>query len=182
MSDGQEHDSRSTPDSGTHRWLAGGFVLGGLLLVCVVAIADGQQLLKVVGEINLVSLWLPLACTAGSYAAMARSYQRIAELAGLRLGFGESLKISLVSTAANYLLSTGGLSGIAMRSYYFSQRHRATWGAAVSISLAQTVVTHLVLFAFLFWGLLVLILHDDVRRGSAVAAGTFFLVSLALFL
>jgi glycosyltransferase 2 family protein len=182
MSDGQEDLSRSTPDSGTHRWLAGGFVLGVLLLVAIVLIADGRELLNVIGQIDLVTLWLPLACTAGSYAAMARSYQRIADLAGIRIGFFESLKISLVSTAANYLLSTGGLSGIAMRSYYFSQRHRATWGAAVSISLAQTVVTNLVLFTFLFWGLLVLILHDDVRRGSALAAGTFFLVSFALFL
>lgn len=164
------------------RWIGLGFVVGLGLLIAVILAADGRELLVVAREISPWKLLLPLLCTIGSYSAMARSYQRIASLAGLRLGFGETCALSLVSTAANYVFSTGGLSGLAMRSYYFSQRHGARWGTAVSISLAQTVVTNLVLCAFLFWGLLTLFFHRDVERASAIAAGAFFLVSFALFL
>jgi len=167
--------------SGSSGWIGLGFAAGFALLIGIIVLADGREVLQTVGQIELWTLALPLLCTVGSYAAMARSYQRIADLAGISLGFGESFALSLVSTAANYLLSTGGLSGLALRSYYFSQRHRATWGTAVSISLAQTVVTNLVLCCFLFWGLLTLFFHDDIERASAWAAGVFFLVSFALF-
>jgi glycosyltransferase 2 family protein len=179
-----EHPSPTTPSGRgrSPRWIAFGFLVGLGLLVVVILAADGKELLQMVGEMPPWKLLLPLLCTMGSYSAMARSYQQIAALAGLRLGFRETCALSLVSTAANYVFSTGGLSGLAMRSYYFSQRHGARWGTAVSISLAQTVVTNLVLCAFLFWGLLTLFFHREVERASVIAAGAFFLVSFALFL
>jgi glycosyltransferase 2 family protein len=172
----------SLPSSRSSRWLVlGGFV--GFAAVALVLIAsDGRTLLDLAGSIDLRSLALPLACTAGSYAAMARSYQRIAAAAGLRLGFGEITRLTLVSTSANYVLSTGGLSGVAVRSYYFSQQHRLRWGSAVSISLAQTFITNLVLFAFLFWGVLNVIFYRDVGGRSLIAVFCLFFLALAVCL
>jgi uncharacterized protein (TIRG00374 family) len=125
-------------------------------------------------------LLLPVACTVGSYAAMALSYQRIALMAGLDLPFPEIAKITLASTAANYVFSTGGLSGLALRSYFFSQQHGLSSGSAVSISLAQTFLTNFVLLAFLFWGLLNLLLEGQLHSGSEAIVGVLFLLSLML--
>jgi hypothetical protein len=113
---------------------------------------------------------------------MARSYQEIALAAGLNVPYGEILRITLASTAANYVLSTGGLSGLAVRSYYFSQQRHLRWGNAVSISLAQTFITNLVLFAFLFWGLLNLLFSGDIAGRSLIEILFLFLVSLAICL
>lgn len=111
---------------------------------------------------------------------MAVSYQRIAAAAGLSLGFGEMLKITLASTATNYVFSTGGLSGLAVRSYFFSQHHGLKSGSAVSISLAQTFLTNFVLLAFLFWGLLNLLFEGQLRGSSELIIGFLFVLSLLL--
>ncbi len=168
------------PPRRSPRWVATGALVATLALVALVIAADGQTLLDVAGRIDPRTLLLPLFCTATSYLAMAVSYQRIAQAAGLDVPLGEMVRITLASTAANYLLSTGGLSGLAVRSYYFSRHHRVSSGNAVSISLAQTFITNLVLFAFLLWGLLTLLFYDEVSGTPLVVVCFFFLVSLCL--
>ncbi|MGH7856351.1 MAG: lysylphosphatidylglycerol synthase domain-containing protein, partial [Candidatus Binatia bacterium] len=157
-----------------------GTTLGAALILGLFAYSDGSRLLGVLREVDVYKLAWPVLCTIGSYAAMARSYQKIADAAGLHLPFGETLRITLVSTSANYILSTGGLSGLAVRSYYFFQQHELGWGAAVSISLAQTFITNVVLFAFLCWGVLSLSLTDEVSTPTLPVVGFLFLLALAL--
>lgn len=167
---------------GSPRWLSVGGLIGIAAVSLLVVFTDGKQLVLVLRRVDGPSLVLPVACTVASYAAMARSYQRIASAAGLELGFPEMLRITLVSTAANYILSTGGLSGLAVRSYYFSQQHRLSSGNAVSISLAQTFITNLVLFVFLFWGVLSLYVYGGVGGFSIVGVALLFFVSFTLCL
>lgn len=177
-------DPRLSPESlrlpGSPRWLAFGAVLAALAVGFLVAASDAQALLRVVTEVRPALLSIPLLCTVGSYAAMAVSYQRIATAAGLDLPFREMLKITLASTSANYVFSTGGLSGLALRSYFFSQRHGLRSGSAVSISLAQTFLTNFVLLAFLFWGLLNLLLDGQLQRSSELLVALLFVVSALL--
>jgi hypothetical protein len=96
------------------------------------------------------------------------------------LPFLEMVKITLASTAANYVFSTGGLSGLALRSYLFSQRHGLSSGNAVSISLAQTFLTNFVLLAFLFWGLLNLLLEGQLHGSSQAIVALLFVVSVLI--
>jgi glycosyltransferase 2 family protein len=172
--------SPSPSASASHRWLVFGIFLALVATGFIVAASDGRALLRVAGDIRGPLLLLPLLCTIGSYTAMAVSYQRIAAAAGLELGFPEMLKITLASTSANYLFSTGGLSGLALRSYFFSQRHGLSSGSAVSISLAQTFLTNFVLLAFLFWGLLNLFLHGELHGSSEAIIALLFVLSLLL--
>ena len=172
----------SLPRSRSPRWLIAGLGVGLGVLGLLVAYSDGRRLIEVAGNIDRSKLLWPLFCTAGSYAAMALSYQKIALAAGLDLPYPEIFRVTLVSTAANYLLSAGGLSGLAVRSYYFSQQHRLRWGSAVSISLAQTFITNLVLFAFLFWGLLNVIFSGDIAGRSLFELFLLFVVSVVLCL
>jgi hypothetical protein len=50
----------------------------------------------------------------------------------------------------------------------------------VLISLVQTFLTNFVLLAFLFWGLLNLLLDGQLHSGSGVIVGVLFLLSLLL--
>lgn len=171
-------ESLSSPRS--FRWMVGGTIVGLALLAGLLAAADGHALLAVARSVEIPLLAWPLLWTVASYAAMARSYQQIASLAGLSLRFGEMLRLTMISTAANTLLSTGGISGLAVRSYYFSRHHRLRWGNAVSVSLAQTFITNLVLSTFLFWGVLSLAIHGDPIGSSPFAALGLFLLALVL--
>jgi uncharacterized protein (TIRG00374 family) len=171
---------QSSSGTGSRRWLVFGLALAALAIAMIIVAVDAKELLAVATSINPAMLLLPVACTAGSYAAMATSYQRIAAAAGLPLPYGEMLRITLVSTAANYVFSTGGLSGLAVRSYFFSQQHGLGSGTAVSISLAQTFLTNFVLLAFLFWGLLNLLIEGQLRGPSEAIVGMLFAISLVL--
>ena len=177
-------EPRVSPESLIHpssrRWLLFGVMLAVVAIAMIVIAVDGRALLNVAGRVRPSMLLLPVLCTAGSYAAMAVSYQRIAAAAGLPLPFAEMLKITLASTALNYVFSTGGLSGLALRSYFFSQKYGLASGTAVSISLAQTFLTNFVLLAFLFWGLLNLLFDGQLRGSSEAIVAFLFLLSLLL--
>jgi glycosyltransferase 2 family protein len=166
--------------AGSRRWLGFGLFVAMVAITLLVIASDGKAIVEVARRVRPAMLLLPVAFTAGSYAAMALSYQRIAQMAGLELPFIEISKITLASTAANYVFSTGGLSGLTLRSYFFSQQHGLSSGSAVSISLAQTFLTNLVLLAFLFWGLLNLLLDGQLRGGSEGIVAFLFVLSLLL--
>jgi glycosyltransferase 2 family protein len=159
-------------------WLLFGLV-SALVVVSLLALAtDAGSLYRVANRVEPRRLLFPIACTIVSYTAMAASYQRIAATAGLDIGLWEMLKITLASTSANYVFSTGGLSGLAVRSYLFSQRYGLSSGNAVSISLAQTFLTNFVLLAFLFWGLLNLLLEGRLHGSSQAIVALLFFVSV----
>ncbi len=165
---------------GSRRWLALGITLAVVAVGLLVLASDAGAMIRAITSVRPVTLLVPLLCTAGSYSAMAVSYQRIAATAGLRLGFPEMLKITLASTAANYVFSTGGLSGLALRSYFFSRQHGLRSGSAVSISLAQTFLTNFVLLAFLFWGLLNLLLDGQLHGPSELIVALLFVLSVVV--
>ena len=80
------------------------------------------------------------------------------------------LRITLVANTANYLVAAGGLSGFALRMYLFVRRGLPA-GAAVLVSLVQTLITNLTLLVFVIGGFLLLLLsHVLVGRGLLVAA------------
>ena len=177
-------DSQLAPEDlsapSSRRWLALGVLLAALAIGLIVAASDASEMVQAIASVRPAMLLIPLICTAASYSAMAASYQRIAATAGLDLGFGKMLKITLASTAANYVFSTGGLSGLALRSYFFSRQHGLSSGTAVSISLAQTFLTNFVLLAFLFWGLLNLLVDGQLHGSSEVIVALLFVVSVVI--
>ena len=111
-----------------------------------------------------------MLATVGSYLTMAWSYQGIARAAGLPVPFGEMCRITLVANTANYLLSTGGLSGFALRMYLFARRGIPA-GSAVLISLVQTLLTNLILLVFVVWGFVLLLLSHNLVGRDLIAAG-----------
>ena len=156
--------------------LAAALTAGGGLLVLLGALANGPALLRTIAGIHPLMLVVLALLTLASYAAMSRSYQGIAEAAGLRLGFPTWLRITFVSNTANYLVTSAGLSGFAVRMYLLSQQRIPT-GRAVLISLVQTFLTNFTLLSFIAVGFASLVLRHVLPGVALVAAS----VALALF-
>jgi uncharacterized protein (TIRG00374 family) len=127
-------------------------------------------------------LLIPFACAIGSYVVMARSYQGIALAAGSDVPFWEMLKITFVANTVNYLVSTGGLSGFALRLYFFLKL-KIPSGTAVIISLVQTFLTNVVLLLIVVVGFAYLLTSHDLHGyalGTTAALLFFFILAAAI--
>jgi uncharacterized protein (TIRG00374 family) len=159
--------------SGRSHLLSWLFVLGLVAFFLLFLFSDARELWRTASSLDVRLLILPLGCAIASYAIMALSYQGIAQAAGSRVPFWEMLKVTFVANAVNYLVTTGGLSGFAVRMYFFI-RMGIPSGTAVTISLVQTIVTNMVLLLFVVTGFFYLLRTHDLH-GFAFGATTLML-------
>ena len=161
---------RADKPTAPRRLLLLGTVLAGLaVLIALVVIADGREVLEVVTSIPPLGFALPLLFSFLSYAAMARSYQGIADLAGQRLSFPVWLRITCVSNTVNYVVTSAGLSGFAVRMYLLAQ-YGVQSGRAVLVSLVQTFLTNVTLLIFVLGGFASLLLRRQLTGTPLVVA------------
>lgn len=157
-------------------------VLGVAVLGLLFVFSDTRKLWEAASDVDLYLLLIPLICAFASYLAMARSYQGIAQAAGCDVPFWDMLKITFVANTANYLVSTGGLSGFALRLYFFI-RLSIPSGTAVIISLIQTFLTNVVLLLFVVAGFTYLLSSHDLRGyalGTTATLLFFFILASAI--
>ncbi|MBI3784438.1 MAG: flippase-like domain-containing protein [Deltaproteobacteria bacterium] len=162
------------------------FVLGLVALAGIFAMSDMRAMWEAATDTDVRLLPVPFVCGLLSFLAMALSYQGIADAAGAHVPFWEMLKITFVANTANYLVTTGGLSGFAVRMYFFT-RLRISSGTAVIISLVQTLVTNFVLLLFVVTGFVYLLRTHELHGfalGTTAALLTFFILAtiVAVFL
>ncbi len=163
------------PGPGRHsRWIRLAVFLGLLAFAAMFAFADLHELWLTLAQADLRLLSLPILCVLLSYLTMARSYQGIAAAAGHPTPFWEMLKITFVANTSNYLISTGGLSGFAVRMYFFT-RLGIPSDVALIISLAQTFMTNATLLVFVTAGF-ILLLGGHTLHGAALVVTTTLLV------
>lgn len=160
------------------RWVRWAFVLGLAAFAGLFAFADVHQLWLVLRQANLWLLLLPLLCMLASYLTMARSYQGISQAAGCAVSILEMLKITFVANSMNYLVSTGGLSGFAVRLYFFTRLGVASQ-TAVIISLAQTFLTNCTLLLFVLVGF-AYVFRSSSLHGSALVVTSVLLIVFML--
>lgn len=156
------------------RWVRVALLLGVVAFASIFFFADTDELWSVLTHANPWLLALPLLCMAASYVTMARSYQLISIAAGCPVPLVEMLKITFVANSMNYLVSTGGLSGFAVRMYFFT-RLGIPSQTAVIISLAQTFLTNCMLLLFLLVGFAYVFTSHDLT-GSALVVTLVLLV------
>jgi len=131
--------------------------------------SDGVKLAYAAANISWLRFLLPTLATLVSYALMALSYDGIARAAGTPVGFQPMLRITFVSNTVNYLVATGGLSGFAVRMYFF-RRQGIPMGRAVTISFVQGLLTNLALLVFLVLGFYFLVRRESLGTAALVAA------------
>ena len=174
------HEQADSPRASSRLLLVGAAVIGLAVLVALVLFADARTLVDTAKDIPPAALALPLLLSFLSYAAMARSYQGIADLAGHRLPFPVWLRITFVSNTVNYVVTSAGLSGFAVRMYLLSQ-YGVPSGRAVLISLVQTFLTNFTLLFFILGGFISLVIRQQLS-GPALAAAAIALVLFAAVL
>lgn len=156
------------------RWVRWAFVLGLGAFGAIFLFADFRELWAVLSRADLWLLTLPFLCMVASYITMARSYQGIAVAAGCPVSLTEMLKITFVANSMNYLVATGGLSGFAVRLYFFTRLGMASQTAVV-VSLAQTFLTNCTLLGFVLIGF-IYVFSSHTMQGSALIAMTILLI------
>ncbi|HVO26655.1 MAG TPA: flippase-like domain-containing protein [Candidatus Margulisiibacteriota bacterium] len=139
-----------SPAGRTHL-LSWALVIGLIALGVLFFFSDARKLWETASTVDARFVLLPFLCGVASYALMALSYHGIAEAAGAEVPFWEMLKITFVANTVNYVVSTGGLSGFAVRLYFFI-RCSIPSGTAVIISLVQTFITNTILLLFVVGG------------------------------
>src|SRR5262249_31469442 len=122
---------------------------------------NAQEFLQAAQNVQPSALAVPIVLSMLSYAAMARSYQGIADVAGRHLSFRDWLRITFVSNTANFLLVSAGLSGFAVRMLLLSQQGVSS-GRAVLISLVQTFLTNFTLLFFILGGIVTLVVRKHI--------------------
>lgn len=158
------------------RWVRLALLVGAAAFAALFFFSDVDELWAVMQRADGWLLTLPVLCMAASYVTMARSYQGISAAAGCPVPMLEMLKITFVANAVNYIVSTGGLSGFAVRMYYFT-RLGIPSQTAVLISLAQTFLTNLMLLAFLLLGF-AYVIGTGQMQGSALVVTSILLALL----
>ncbi|MFN8627285.1 MAG: flippase-like domain-containing protein [Candidatus Binatia bacterium] len=148
--------------------LIGALALGFALLVLLFVFSDARTLWQTASALDPWLSLIPVGCALVSYVLMALSYQGIADAAGVHVPFWEMLKITFVANTANYVVSTGGLSGFAIRLYFFL-RLSIPSGTAVIISLVQGFLTNVVLLIFVVVGFAYLLAAHNLH-GYALGA------------
>jgi hypothetical protein len=173
------HLPAGVPGMRRSRWVRLALFLGLAAFASIFAFTDFAELWSVLAHANLWLLPLPVLCMVASYATMARSYQGIAVAAGCPVPLFEMVKITFVANAMNYLVATGGLSGFAVRLYFFTRLGMASQTAVV-VSLAQTFLTNYTLLVFVIIGF-VYVFASHTLQGSALVACTVLLVLALVF-
>jgi uncharacterized protein (TIRG00374 family) len=158
---------------------AAALTVGVGLIVLLFVLADARQLWRTAQDIKPIGLAIPVVLTLLSYAAMSRSYQGIADAAGCRLAFRDWLRITFVSNTVNYLVTSAGLSGFAVRMYLLSQRGVPS-GRAVLISLVQTFLTNFTLLFFILMGFASLVVRQHLSGAALAVASTLVVLFASL--
>lgn len=159
-------------------WLGLVGLAAAAIFAALFAASNARELWRTAAGIDPRLLALPVAFALASYGAMALSYRDIATAAGYPLPLHEWLRITFVSNTVNYLVTTAGLSGFAVRMFLLARR-RVPAARAVLISLVQTFLTQVTLLLFMLGGLAVLVARHDLA-GTALAAGSAAVGVLAL--
>ncbi|MBI4655432.1 MAG: flippase-like domain-containing protein [Elusimicrobia bacterium] len=142
-----------------------------------------HALLDVLKNADLFFLGFCMVFAVSSYSFMGLTLWEVLKLLHYRLPFWETGGIALVSTAANYFFSSGGISGFALRAHLLSKR-RIPYGICVTTSVVISVFIYLVLSILILQGMILQLLktHEFGLRFFESLLGIIFLLGFAFFL
>ena len=143
-------------------------ILTCLLSVSIVAwlIYDSKDnFVKIWNEVNTGYLILACMASATIYFFMGMSLWETLKLLGHRINIGAAISIAFVSTTVNYLISTMGASGFALRAHLLGKRN-IPLGASVMSSIVITVLLYFVLIIIILQGTLLLLFSHNAAPGQ----------------
>ena len=130
------------------------YVLGAFLSVGIIAVMVYQtrdSFVKIWQGVSTRYLFLSLFSSVLIYAAMGMSLYEVLRIMGRRVSKSAAIGIALVSTTVNYVVSSLGVSGFALRAHLLNRR-RVPFGMCVTASIVITVLLYFVLAVIILQG------------------------------
>src|SRR5208282_2348017 len=93
-----------------------------------------------------------LICSVASYAMMGLALWEILRLLGFPCPYFEVLGITFVSSTANYLVSSAGFSGFALKAHLLRKR-QIPYGITLTSAVVSTALIYFVLAMIIAQGL-----------------------------
>lgn len=130
-------------------WLAA--IIGLVIFLFTLKQADLKRLSQNIADLNLVWGFLAILASSLSYLCIAGVLYRLLKGMGHPLSFSSSFKISLLSCTLNYVMSVGGLSGVAAKVYLLA-KEKIPASNTLSISIIHGFFTNTVAVIFIYLG------------------------------
>lgn len=125
---------------------------------------------------NFIKIWhdanswyLLLACLASAtiYVFMGFSLWETLKLLGKKINLGAAIGIAFVSTTVNYLVSSLGASGFALRAHLLGKRN-IPLGISVMASIVISVLLYSILIIIILLGSLLLVLNHNANPSQMI--------------
>ena len=143
-------------------------IISCLLSVSIVGwlIYDAKDnFVRIWNEVNTWYLFLACVSSAAIYVCMGMSLWETLKLLGEKINLGAAVSIAFVSTTVNYLVSTMGVSGFALRAHLLGKRN-VPLGISVMSSIVISVLLYFVLIIIILQGSLLLLLSHNAAPGQ----------------
>lgn len=93
---------------------------------------SGSDFLRIWRNVNNIYLSLAFLVSGVIYVFMGLSLRETLKLLGQKINLGAAVSIAFVSTTVNYLVSSMGVSGFALRAHLLGRRHIPLGASVVS--------------------------------------------------
>ena len=160
--------------------LAIGIVVSSVILASLLVNHLGA--IQRVGE-HIAWRWVLLAgvCAMAGYGMVGLALAEVLSLLGYTLSFPEVIGIGLVSTTANYFVSTAGVSGFALKAHLLRKR-QVPYGITVTASVLTSAILYIVLAVIIGQGLVYLVMHLQGTRIAIMESALGLLILLGITL
>lgn len=154
------------------------FIVGVMILGLVTALfTDGRQMHQVIHHLDVPSLLLAFLFMSGAYLSLGLSFSSIFKIAQYYIPFGRLFVITFISATFNYIISSGGMSTMAVRSFLL-KHEKVPYSASIPLSFAQNMIFNLVLSFVCLGGVVYLRNHRELIGADKQIFVLFFMLGL----
>jgi hypothetical protein len=155
-------------------------VIGVMVLALVTTLrSDIPKLMDIFEHLAIEQLIFALVATGIAYLSFTLSFNALFEMTPYRVPFPKFFSIMFISYTINFIVSSGGVSGIAIRSFLL-RHEKIPYSVTIPLSFAQNLVFNLVLSCVCFGGLIYLHGHPEFMSGPKQMLILVFMVGLLL--
>ncbi len=135
-------------------------ILFSLGIIGLLVYQAKDSFIKIWREVSTKYLFLSLLSSVLIYVSMGMSLYEVLRIMGRKIGRGAAVGIALVSTTVNYVVSSLGVSGFALRAHLLNRR-RVPFGMCVTASIVITVLLYFVLAIIILQGSILMCINSS---------------------
>ncbi len=155
-------------------------VVGIMVLALATALwSDFPKLMDVFHHLEMDQLLFALISTGIAYLAFTLSFDALFKMTPYRIPFPKFFSIMFISATINFIISSGGMSSIAIRAFLL-KHEKVPYSVTIPLSFAQNMIFNLVLSCVCFGGLFYLNQHPEFMGGGKQMVILFFMAGLLL--